>query len=77
MIVRETSDGRVHTIEISGSERLTLKECANARWHASGEGRNRASGNPEVADVWLNAALDFLQVMGYSVTKERVDDEGK
>jgi hypothetical protein len=57
--------------KLTEEQRLTLKDFWKARFHETGEGRNRSTNMPEVADIWINAVCDYLVSCGYEITKRR------
>lgn len=64
-------DESLGTLKLNGEQRRLLKSLWMMRWQVDGEGFNRAHSAPEVADVWVNAVLDLLPLMGYIVVKKQ------
>jgi len=63
------------TLKLSGEQRRLLKSLWMQRWQADGEGINRHTSAPEVADVWVSAVLDLLPTLGYIVVKKEMHND--
>jgi hypothetical protein len=47
-------------LQLTVEERQELKNIWLALWHERGEGVNKQTSGPEVADLWYRAVIDFL-----------------